>query len=398
MLKKGSKSAQARLLLPLLLVLGLLLSGCTTGIVQDPKMDSVPVGRCISLQLQSGFILGGTDNGVEISSCEVTNGCLQYVGKDASGQFALLMAASAGSCEVTLTGSGKSAAVSIAVIDTGLENQTYPYDGEVKAFSTEGYGDIGDTVLAAAYYLNGAKIDPSLVTDAGTYTVELSFTSPKAPDTPVTLERTLTITENEAWDVHLFSLRRDDPQLTAEAQQSIGWTGEALTPAYTAAEGAVVQVACDTDRTTPGVHAVRLFVEEGNGFAGAEVTVEMTVNPCVTYILADGSQQQLFAPYGGAAEPPQVADGPGYTFTGWDADLSAVTENVTVNAVYTWEYFPITFVMQDMTYTVRLKYGTMPEPPVEKAQQRAPTGTSFTGWDAEIQPATAKVTYTAIYG
>lgn len=398
MLKNGSRKTSARILLPLLLALGLLLSGCKTGILQDPAVNSVPVGRMISLQLQSGFFLGKADENLTITAYEVTNGCLLYADTDEYSHSIRFIAASPGSCEVTLTGGGKSATTVVTVTDNGLEDQVFPYDGESKAFSTEGCGDIGDTNLTVAYYRNGAQIDPALVTDAGIYTVVLTFTNANVPDTDVSLERTLTITENEAWEAYLFSLRRDDPLLKADLLQSVNWTGEELTPAYTTAEGAVVQISCDTDRTAPGVHIVRLFVEEGNGFAGADVTVKMTVDPCVTYLLEGENQQQFFVRYGEAAEPPYVADGPGYTFAGWDTDLSAVTENLIVTAVYNWEYFPITFVMQNMTYTVRLRYGTLPEPPVEKAQQMAPVGTSFAGWDAEIQPATAKATYTAIYG
>lgn len=109
---------------------------------------------------------------------------------------------------------------------------------------------------------------------------------------------------------------------------------------------------------------------------------------------------------GATPTPPTVEDyttlNMSYTFTGWDKEVVAVTENTTYTAVFSGaiKEFNITFIYGGATEgtPVKVAYGAFPAAPttglnyetVEKVY-------TFAGWDKQINAATADAVYTAKY-
>ncbi len=92
-----------------------------------------------------------------------------------------------------------------------------------------------------------------------------------------------------------------------------------------------------------------------------------------------------------------------YTFTGWDKEIVAVTDNAVYKAVYseTVNEYTVTFADEDGTVLeqIRLPYGETPvfskdEPTKEGDAEKT---YEFAGWDKEITAVVGDVTYTAKY-
>ena len=101
---------------------------------------------------------------------------------------------------------------------------------------------------------------------------------------------------------------------------------------------------------------------------------------------------------GGAASAPELEERTGYTFAGWDKTFDAVASNMTVTALYTINSYVITFANgENVLDSVEVQYQTVPvyegEIPVKPATEQY--SYVFKGWNPEIVPATAAVTYTA---
>ncbi len=104
----------------------------------------------------------------------------------------------------------------------------------------------------------------------------------------------------------------------------------------------------------------------------------------------------VVAPIGGPAITPTPPDHYGYSFTGWDADISCVTEDMTVNALYAPKKFAVNFTdghgniisSQLVTY---LTAAVEPEPPY------AEPGEIFIGWDADFSCITGDLTVNALW-
>ena len=91
-----------------------------------------------------------------------------------------------------------------------------------------------------------------------------------------------------------------------------------------------------------------------------------------------------------------------YTFSGWDKEIVAVTEDVTYTATYTGasKEFDVTFVYGGSTegVTVKVTYGAFPDAPTTGLDyETAQYVYTFAGWDKQINAATENVTYTARY-
>jgi len=99
--------------------------------------------------------------------------------------------------------------------------------------------------------------------------------------------------------------------------------------------------------------------------------------------------------HGSSATPPTAPTREGYTFTGWDIEFDNVTSNLTVTARYTIITYTVTFVGWDSTMlkTQPVNHGTAATAPT--APTRA--GYTFTGWDAEFSNVTSNLTVRAQY-
>ncbi len=104
-------------------------------------------------------------------------------------------------------------------------------------------------------------------------------------------------------------------------------------------------------------------------------------------------------------EEPSKAATPQYTYTfsGWDKELAAVTEDATYTAVYgsTVNKYTVTFqdYNGDELQSGELAYGETPEYGGEEPSRAAtPQYTyTFSGWDEELAAVTGDATYTAVY-
>ncbi len=135
-----------------------------------------------------------------------------------------------------------------------------------------------------------------------------------------------------------------------------------------------------------------------NALNSTDVTEEAPVYEfcTVTFCESDGtligSNKAL---KGHAANELKPAEIEGYTFTGWDKDISTITEDITVTAKYSINEYTVTFVGQDGTVISEetVIYGqaaTAPEAPVVE-------GYAFTGWDKAFDAVTEDMTVTALY-
>ena len=116
----------------------------------------------------------------------------------------------------------------------------------------------------------------------------------------------------------------------------------------------------------------------------------------VTFVDYDGTPLgTVNVLYGGSVSAPATPQRQGYTFTGWNAPLSGVTQDMTVTARYRINTYTVTFADYDGTVlaesTVNWNTGaTAPAVPERD-------GFTFTGWDIPFDAVTSDITVTAQY-
>ena len=117
----------------------------------------------------------------------------------------------------------------------------------------------------------------------------------------------------------------------------------------------------------------------------------------VTFLDMDGTVLDVqTVDHGSAAVAPETPVHVGLVFAGWDADISCVTSDMTVTAVYEVQTFTVTFVDMDGETVIEaqtVNYGedaVAPEAP-------AHDGYEFIGWDIPFSSVTSDLTVTAQY-
>ncbi len=145
----------------------------------------------------------------------------------------------------------------------------------------------------------------------------------------------------------------------------------------------------------------------------ADVTYTATYTSVVreyTVIFKNGDEvlEEVKVPYGtvpsyAGTPTKEPTEGSTYIFAGWDKELTAVTGDVTYNAVFTdvTNKYMITFVNHDGTelQKSRFEYGTVPTYtglPAEK-EGDAQYSYTFAGWDKELAAVTGETIYTATF-
>ncbi|WP_274707204.1 InlB B-repeat-containing protein, partial [Aliidiomarina quisquiliarum] len=127
------------------------------------------------------------------------------------------------------------------------------------------------------------------------------------------------------------------------------------------------------------------------------VTAQYTINSyTVTFNDFDGTFiDSDTVEYLTAATAPADPTRTGYTFTGWDADFTSVTEDMTVTAQYTINSYTVTFVDYDSSPlgSDTVEYLTAATTPADPTR----TGYTFSGWDAVFDSVTENMTVTAQY-
>ncbi len=123
----------------------------------------------------------------------------------------------------------------------------------------------------------------------------------------------------------------------------------------------------------------------------------------VTWIL-DGKTEVQSLPYGTMPASPfsTVKDNDNayiYTFSGWDKELTPITQDVTYTASFlaTPRSYTVTWIAGDETKTETLPYGTLPI--FDGIPTKAPENRvyEFIGWDHDVSEITCDVTYTALF-
>ncbi len=147
---------------------------------------------------------------------------------------------------------------------------------------------------------------------------------------------------------------------------------------------------------------------EGYTFTGwdadfSNVTSDLTVTAqysilqfTVTFIDYDGTVLKTeIVDYGNSATPPEDPTREGYLFAGWDTDFSNVTSDLTVTAQYSILQFTVTFIDYDGTVlkTEIVDYGNSATPPEDPTRE----GYLFAGWDTDFSNVTSDLTVTAQY-
>ncbi len=118
----------------------------------------------------------------------------------------------------------------------------------------------------------------------------------------------------------------------------------------------------------------------------------------VTVVFAghDGTElsRQHLHPGEDAAAPEEVPEREGWKFTGWDKDFTNVSENLTVTAQYEAVRYTVTFKCGEETVSSQeVPHGTAAKAPDAPKLE----GHKFTGWDADFSNITGDLTVTAQY-
>ena len=131
----------------------------------------------------------------------------------------------------------------------------------------------------------------------------------------------------------------------------------------------------------------------------------------VTWLDDNGTELKTAeVPYGqipeyGELAPSKEADAQyTYTFTGWDKEITAVTEDVTYTAVYetTINKYTVTWVNYDgevLETDEEVEYGTAPSYDGTTPERQASDqySYSFAGWDPSVDSVTGNVIYKAVF-
>lgn len=139
-------------------------------------------------------------------------------------------------------------------------------------------------------------------------------------------------------------------------------------------------------------------LENHNGFftscKNLVLTFAATESHTVTFVDWDGTvlDTQTVA-FGADATPPANPSRSGYVFAGWDTAFTAVTENLTVTAIYR-QLFTVTFLDADGTV---LSEQTVEETKSATAPDMSGK-TGFIGWDSNFSAVTNDMVVTAVYG
>ena len=128
------------------------------------------------------------------------------------------------------------------------------------------------------------------------------------------------------------------------------------------------------------------------------LTFTATESHTVTFVDWNGTvlDTQTVA-FGADATAPANPARSGYVFAGWDTAFTAVTENLTVTAIY-HQLFTVTFRDADGTVldTQTVEEGTSATEP--DMTGRTYGGNPFSGWDAGFENVTGDLVVTAVYG
>ncbi|MCL1875212.1 MAG: InlB B-repeat-containing protein [Synergistaceae bacterium] len=125
------------------------------------------------------------------------------------------------------------------------------------------------------------------------------------------------------------------------------------------------------------------------------VTAQYEINKYTVIFMSDGVEfSRQTVEHGSAATNPGVPTKEGYTFTGWSADFSYITGDLTVTALFGGNTYTVVFMSDGVEFNRQtVEHGNAAVDPGIPAK----TGYTFTGWDTSFTNITGDLTVTAQY-
>ena len=114
----------------------------------------------------------------------------------------------------------------------------------------------------------------------------------------------------------------------------------------------------------------------------------------ITFVLDNGEDDVVVKTnHGAMPEAPTDPEKEGYTFLGWEPEVVEATGEATYTAQWELNVYDITFVLDngEDDVVVKTNHGAMPEAPTDPEKE----GYTFLGWEPELTEATEDATYTA---
>lgn len=148
-------------------------------------------------------------------------------------------------------------------------------------------------------------------------------------------------------------------------------------------------------------------VKEGFEFVGwdgqgtnitSDVTIKAlfeAVKDCTVTLIIGNQTRTVTVPYGGDVQLPNDIILDGVTISGWDRDLTNITEDCTITAVFDRADCIVTFNIDGRIFTQKVAYGGTAEPPFTPETNYK--GEYFTGWSRALDNITSDVTIDALY-
>lgn len=135
---------------------------------------------------------------------------------------------------------------------------------------------------------------------------------------------------------------------------------------------------------------------------GTNITSDITikalfeeVKDCTVTLIIGNQKRTVTVPYGGTVQLPNDIILDGVTIAGWDRDLSNITEDCTITAVFDRFDCIVTFNIDGRIFTQKVPYGGTAEPPYTPETNF--NGEYFTGWSRSLENITSDVTIDALY-
>ena len=137
----------------------------------------------------------------------------------------------------------------------------------------------------------------------------------------------------------------------------------------------------ETVSAETGDFVVALAVEGSNGLINVDMVKYQRPTYTVTFVTEGATIGTCQVEAGGTATSPEAPETEGYTFTGWNRNLTNITKNLTVTAQYKPKTYSVVFVdyLNRRCVLEHYSYGTVMTIPTEMANPTC-TGYTFLGW------------------
>lgn len=116
---------------------------------------------------------------------------------------------------------------------------------------------------------------------------------------------------------------------------------------------------------------------------------------CTVTLIIGNEKRTVIVPYGGDVQLPNDIILDGVTISGWDRPLTNITEDCTITAIFDRADCIVTFNIDGRIFTQKVPYGGTAEPPF--IPEINSNGEYFTGWSRSLENITSDVTIDALF-